>query len=149
MWSINSITSLKFWRGIVKLGMLASALSVLVSCGGSETPENNEFVVVEKITVGPLDNSLALKGKQLFEAKCTACHKYDTRLVGPALGDVVNRRSPEYILSMITAPDKMLLNNDTTKALLRIYMTQMTNQNVTLDDAKAIFEHLRDISNSK
>lgn len=121
----------------------------IVACGGGgnqETPEVEEFTTVSKVFVGEINKSLAQKGAELFKAKCTACHKYDTRLVGPPLGDVVKRRTPEYILSMITSPDKMLQNNDTVKALLKTYLTPMTNQNVTLEDAKAIFEHLRDIS---
>ena len=43
----------------------------------------------------------------------------------------------------------MIKNNDSVKVLLAKYMTQMTNQNVTLEDAKAIYEHLREIAGSK
>lgn len=125
----------------------------IVSCGGSdggnsepEVSEVKEFTTVSKVFVGEINKALAKKGEDIFKAKCTACHKYDTRLVGPPLGDVVKRRTPEYILSMITSPDKMVQSNDTAKALLQKYMTPMTNQNVSLEDAKAIFEHLRDIS---
>lgn len=125
----------------------------IVSCGGSEggnsepeAVEVKEFTTVSKVFVGEINKALAKKGEDLFKAKCTACHKYDIRLVGPPLGDVVKKRTPEYIISMITSPDKMLQSNDTVKALLQKYMTPMTNQNVSLEDAKAIFEHLRDIS---
>lgn len=125
----------------------------IISCGGSEgsnrepeVTEVKEFTTVDKVFVGEINAALAKKGEDIFKAKCTACHKYDTRLVGPPLGDVVKKRTPEYIISMITSPDKMLQNNDTAKALLQKYMTPMTNQNVSLEDAKAIFEHLRDIA---
>lgn len=125
----------------------------IVSCGGSdggnsepEVAEVKEFTTVSKVFVGEINKALAKKGEDIFKAKCTACHKYDTRLVGPPLGDVVKKRTPEYIISMITSPDKMVQSNDTAKALLQKYMTPMTNQNVSLEDAKAIFEHLRDIA---
>ncbi|HRP03029.1 MAG TPA: cytochrome c [Candidatus Kapabacteria bacterium] len=157
-----------FFDKLLSTKMIINTFAVIVlstfiiSCGGSENSgsENNgsepqatsetkstkEFLTVDKYEVGALNPELAAKGKEIFASKCTACHKYDTRLVGPALGEVTKRRSPEFILSMITHPDEMLKNNDTAKALLAQYMTPMTNQNITLDDAKAIFEHLRDVS---
>lgn len=119
---------------------------VISSCGDKSS---EEFTVVKKIPVGPFNKELADKGEQLFKTKCVACHKYDVRFVGPALGQVTKRRSVDYIMSMMMAPDKMLANNDTTKALLKVYMTQMTNQNVNLDAARAIYEHLREKADSK
>ncbi|MGB9912200.1 MAG: c-type cytochrome, partial [Candidatus Kapaibacteriota bacterium] len=80
---------------------------------------------------------------------CTSCHQYDKRLVGPPLRDVVKRRSADYIISMIVHPEEMQEKNDTVKALVKQYLTKMTNQNVSLEDAKAIYEHLRDISGQR
>jgi cytochrome c551/c552 len=37
----------------------------------------------------------AVKGEALFKAKCTACHKIDIQLVGPALGDLVTSETDE------------------------------------------------------
>lgn len=139
------------FRQFSTANLLLALMIFFVSCGGSsdESKPAEEFTTVGKIFVGQPDKNLAVKGKQLFDSKCTACHKFDTRLVGPPLGDVVKKRTPEYIISMITSPDKMIQNNDTAKALMKQYMTPMTNQNVTLEDAKAIFEYLREISGSK
>lgn len=135
----------------------AAILLFAAGCGGgNEKPEGKaeseakeEFTVVKGISVGELDKDLAAKGKTLFDTKCVACHKLDTRLVGPPLGDVAKRRSAEYIVSMIMSPDKMIANNDTTKALLAKYMTSMTNQNVNQDDARAIYEYFREVSSNK
>ncbi|MGC8749044.1 MAG: c-type cytochrome [Candidatus Kapaibacteriota bacterium] len=99
--------------------------------------------------MGPFDPQLAAKGEQIFKLKCTSCHQYDKRLVGPPLRDVVKRRSADYIISMIVHPEEMQEKNDTVKALVKQYLTKMTNQNVSLEDAKAIYEHLRDISGQR
>jgi cytochrome c2 len=99
---------------------------------------------VKDVKIGPFNPELAQKGEQIFKMKCTSCHLYDKRLVGPPLGDIVKRRSADYIISMILHPEEMQEKNDTVKALVKQYLTKMTNQNVTLEDAKAIYEHLRE-----
>ncbi|MFA6571783.1 MAG: c-type cytochrome [Bacteroidota bacterium] len=147
MYQYSQISQLNknFKKSFSILFLIIVAL-IINSCGSDKS---EEFTVVKNIQVGAFDKTLAVKGEQIFKAKCVACHKYDERLVGPALGKVTKRRTADYILSMITAPDRMLANNDTTKVLLKTYMTSMTNQNVTLEDARAIYEHLRDIANSR
>lgn len=130
---------------------LAYAFLVLLftmsSCGKKE--EGGDFTVVKDVKIGPFDPQLAAKGEQIFKMKCTSCHQYDKRLVGPPLRDVVKRRSPDYIISMILHPEEMQEKNDTVKALVKQYLTKMTNQNVSYEDAKAIYEHLREIAGVK
>lgn len=43
----------------------------------------------------------AANGKKLFKANCSACHKLDKKLIGPALGDVTQRRTEEWLLAWI------------------------------------------------
>ena len=43
----------------------------------------------------------AANGKSLFNANCASCHKLDKKLVGPALGDVTERRELDWLLSWI------------------------------------------------
>lgn len=40
-------------------------------------------------------------GKKLYNQQCAACHKLDRKLVGPALGDVTERRSEEWLIAWI------------------------------------------------
>ena len=40
-------------------------------------------------------------GKTLFNANCASCHKLDKKLVGPALGDVTERRTEEWLIAWI------------------------------------------------
>lgn len=100
---------------------------------------------VKTVTLGALDKNLADKGKELFETKCVACHKFDSKLVGPPLKDVTKRRKPEWIMNMMLNPEQMIRENSTAKQLFGQYLTQMTFQNVTQDDARAILEYFREI----
>ena len=50
-------------------------------------PAGTEAIDHAGITEVPGDRALADEGKKLFKSKgCTACHKMDSKLVGPALG---------------------------------------------------------------
>ena len=40
-------------------------------------------------------------GKSLWNANCAACHKLDRKAVGPALGDVTERRTTEWLIKWI------------------------------------------------
>ena len=90
-----------------------------------------------------IDESLVAQGEPIFTTKCTACHKMDERYVGPPLGDVLEHRTPEYIMNMMLNPAEMLEKHPAAKEMLAQYMTPMPNQNLTEDDARAILEYLR------
>ena len=142
---------------------------VIASCGG-ETPKevktevaeeavSNEVVTEEpaaeansgdigvgpitSITLGDIDDALVEKGKEVYKANCTACHKIGKRVVGPALGGVTERRTPEWIMNMIMNPEEMVEKDPTAKALLAEYLAPMANQNITEEEARAILEFLR------
>ncbi|QHT68340.1 cytochrome c [Rhodocytophaga rosea] len=99
---------------------------------------------VSNVNVGAdIDKTLAGQGKTIFESKCAACHKLNERYVGPPLGGVTQRRKPEWIMNMILNPQEMVQKNDTAQALLSTYMTQMPNQNLTQEEARAMLEYFR------
>lgn len=96
------------------------------------------------VKVGKLDAALATKGKSLFENKCTACHKpTDEKEIGPGLKGITTIRTPEWILNMMTNPNEMTDKDPVAKALLAEFHTQMTFQNVSDEEARAILEFLR------
>jgi cytochrome c len=99
--------------------------------------------VKQVVVLGELDQALVAKGRAEFEAKCTACHKMGERYVGPALADVLERRSPTYVMNMILNPMEMVERHPVGKQLLAEYMTFMANQGVTMEEARAIVEYLR------
>jgi mono/diheme cytochrome c family protein len=90
-----------------------------------------------------IDKELAEQGEELFKINCSACHKLDERYVGPAQRDLVERRSPEYIMNMILNPAEMLEKHPEAKKMLAKFMTPMPNQNVNREEARAILEYFR------
>ena len=111
--------------------------------------ENGIGPIKSKITLGEIDKSLVDKGKIIFDTKCAACHKLDERYVGPAQRDITKRRSPEYILNMMLNPEEMYKKHPEAKKMLAEYMTQMPNQNITMDEAKSVLEYFRQVLNEK
>ncbi len=103
---------------------------------------------ITEVTLGKIDATLAAKGKELFKAQCSACHKITKRVVGPALAGVTDRRSPEWIMNMIMNPEEMVAKNKVAKELLAIYIAPMANQNITKDEARALLEYFRTKSTS-
>jgi len=100
---------------------------------------------IQKVNIGAtIDADMAHEGKEIFEVKCMACHKYDERYVGPALGKVTERRTPEYVMNMILDTETMIENDDTAKCLMQEYLMRMPNQDVNEKNAREILEHLRD-----
>lgn len=91
-----------------------------------------------------IDATMAESGQKLFEAKCTACHKFSAeKYVGPGLLGVTKRRKPEWIMNMMLNPTEMTQKDPTAKELLATHLTQMTNQNVSEADARSIYEYFR------
>ena len=105
--------------------------------------ENGIGPVKERVEAGPIDKALAERGKALFEAKCSMCHKMDTTYVGPSLGEVTRRRTPAYIMNMILNPQEMVERHPVARKLLAERMSFMANQNLTVDEARAVVEYLR------
>lgn len=105
--------------------------------------ENGIGPVKEAIVLQAVDPALAKTGKELFETKCSACHKMDTTYVGPALGEVTARRAPAFIMNMILNPQEMVERHPVAKQLLAERMTFMANQGLTVEQARAVLEYLR------
>jgi cytochrome c551/c552 len=90
----------------------------------------------------PLNAAMVEAGKGIFEMKCSACHKLsDQRVVGPGFKGITERRKPEWIMNMITNVDIMLDADPTAQALLKECLVRMPNQNLTIDDARAVLEY--------
>lgn len=142
------------------------SILLMISCGnGSDTPQQGdqqtpesgltEFElehgigpVTERVELGAIDAEKAEEGRSIYAMKCEACHNMEGRMVGPALGDVLDRRSPEFVMNFILNPSGMTREHPVGQELLREYMTPMPFQNVSEPEARAIVEYLRDYSNN-
>jgi mono/diheme cytochrome c family protein len=129
-------------KSVIKfIPILALGAFILSGC----SKQNVELGIgpVKEVKLSQIDRSLAVKGKQTFETKCYSCHRIDSKLVGPPLKDVTKRRKPEWIMNMILNPQQMTQENPIAKQLFTTYLIQMTFQDVTQDDARAILEYFR------
>nr|MBS0038270.1 cytochrome c [Saprospiraceae bacterium] len=145
--------------------VLAAFLTLfMISCGGETTDRERETTQREKPAekerkadprgigpftnvelTDPLDPNMVRRGKAISDVKCASCHKYETedRLVGPGYLNITNRRSPEWIMNMITNVDVMLDEDPEAQKLLEECLVRMPNQNISEDEARDILEFLR------
>jgi mono/diheme cytochrome c family protein len=99
--------------------------------------------VTTAIELAPLSKHEAEEGKVVFDQRCASCHKADERYVGPALGGVVGRRSPEYVMNMILNPSGMIRQHPEAKKLFATYLVEMPDQGLTPEQARHVVEYLR------
>lgn len=144
------------------VGLIILAMTVTVGCnsnssdkekaGDEEKSQETELTdfemtngigpVDEEITIEEVDQELAEKGEQIFDMKCSACHKMDSRYVGPPLAGVSDTRTPAFIMNMILNPAEMIDKHPIAKALMNEYLTPMPNQNLSREEARAVVEYL-------
>lgn len=136
---------------------LAVAVLVSAACGGSgDVPQEDAPVPAGADASsgddgaaappsGPVDEELAERGEALFQEKgCIACHTIGGgRLTGPDLAGVGERRDWPWIVHMVTNPDSMTRNDPVAQGLMAEYMTPMPDLNVTPDEVRALYEHIR------
>src|SRR3569833_601925 len=82
----------------------------------------------------------AAKGKEIFDAKCTACHKVESRVIGPALGpQMTSETDDKYLIhwiqnnqALIAAKDPKALKiyNEFNQAYMTVF-TDLSDADVT------------------
>jgi mono/diheme cytochrome c family protein len=139
------------------VGTIYLLAALLIGCGGpaEEAGASSAAAVakanpkgvgeVKNVTLtDPLEESMIVSGKAIYEMKCAACHKLtDQRVVGPGWAGVTNRRRPEWIMNMITNVDIMLEQDPEAQKMLEECLTRMPNQAVSIGDARGILEFMR------
>lgn len=146
-------------------------LATIVSCGGGNSEQKEETIVEEKTPaieeivevkelvnledkgIGPvtsitieegIDDTMAKNGEELYNQMCSACHKPTVKFIGPAPKDILDRRSPEWVMNMILNPQEMLEQNETAIALLKEHNNvPMTDLGITEVQAREILEYFR------
>lgn len=148
-----------------------SLLATLIACGGStEQKEESKTeeaapVATEEMAIptsandlsdkgiGPITSivledeinvEMAKSGEELYNQMCSACHKPTVKFIGPAPKNILQRRSPEWVMNMIMNPQEMVEQNATAKALLKEYNNvPMTEMGLTEEQTRAILEYFR------
>ena len=146
---------------IMKTTMMVSIFFTLAACV-DKTPTIKEPLNTQELTKNqpeehgnvikpedvklttPLNAQWITEGKSIYDVKCQACHKLtDEKLVGPGWKGVTTRRSPDWIMNMITNVDMMLEKDPQAQKLLEECLVRMPNQNLTKDEARAVLEFQR------
>jgi mono/diheme cytochrome c family protein len=139
-------------------GAFLLMVALAFGCGGegaqTEQADTAEPAVTETAPAatmaapsGPIDEALASEGEGYFQSRgCVGCHQLDTRLIGPALRGVTERREYDWFVGMTVRPDSMLRDDATAKELLAEYGTPMVPMGTTVEEARAIYEYLRQAS---
>ncbi|MEN8928381.1 MAG: cytochrome c [Flavobacteriales bacterium] len=141
-------------------------LVAIMSCGESKPKEltlaelnaqeekESASLAVNNIGIGPVksielteavNSEMAKNGEVIFSDKCVACHRMESKLIGPALEGITERRNPAWIMNMILNPEQMIKEDPIAMELMEEYKTPMLNQNLTEDESRAILEYFRAI----
>jgi mono/diheme cytochrome c family protein len=151
MKNLNLIKKIQYTLLLISISLIS------INCGEGKESANDSNPTVstdpqKNKGIGPIksiplesniDEKRASEGEKVFEAKCSACHKFDERVVGPALKGVTQRRSPEWIMNMILNPQEMTQKDPIAYELLSEYLTQMVYQNVSEDETRSLLEFFR------
>ncbi len=74
-------------------------------------------------------------GKALFEGNCKQCHSVSQIIVGPQLGNILERRKVKWLLEFIKNPEKMIKKKDKQAVkLYKQYQQIMPNHDFLNDD---------------
>jgi cytochrome c551/c552 len=92
----------------------------------------------------PADGALASTGEQVFKDKgCSACHAFGTKLSGPDLAGVTQRRTAQWMEQQILHPEVMAKEDPISRGLMATHALQMPNQGLTPEQARAVIEYLK------
>lgn len=110
----------------------------------SYDPERGEGKFKEVQVGTTLDVPMAANGEKVFAVKCSSCHKLTSeKLVGPGWLGVTDRHTAPWIMNFTTNTDAMLDKDPKAQAQLEICLVRMPNQNLSDEDARALYEFMR------
>lgn len=114
------------------------------SANPSYDPERGEGKFKDVEIPDHLDPEMAAAGEKVYKVKCLACHKLtDERLVGPGWKGVTVRNTAAWIMNFSTNTDEMLDKDPKAQAQLEICLVRMPNQNLTDEEARSVYEFMR------
>ena len=129
---------------------LIITISFLFACGGGNSNENNNSSSTNTSTTSsensaPVAETAIQKGGDIFNARCTACHKVNEDLIGPALQGVDKIRSKEWIYHFVHNSSGVIAKGDTSAVNLfnRFKRVQMLSfPDLSTQDIDNIFAYI-------
>jgi cytochrome c2 len=92
---------------------LAFILSIsLTSFAQDTTPGEGAVATTVVATPVSTDGGDAVKGKELFNAQCAACHKLDAKMTGPALRNIIGKHDKEWLYKWIHNSQELIKSGD-------------------------------------
>lgn len=125
-------------------GSDASATTKTESGNPSYDPDRGAGKFTNVDVKPELDKVMAEAGLKVYDVKCGSCHKLtDEKLVGPGWKGVTTRHKPEWIMNFVTNVDEMLDKDPKAMAQLELCLVRMPNQNLSDDEARHVYEFMR------
>ena len=97
------------------------------------------------------DQSIVKNGESLFKGNCTVCHAIDEVIIGPALRDIHERRSEEWIYAFIKNSQKVIKSGD--EYAIELYdqynKTLMTSFDFSDEELNAILTYIKNESSKE
>ena len=113
------------------------------------TADDRGIGPIQSLTLGQINDKLAAEGKETFESNCSVCHDMDQRKMGPPLGNITNKRTPEFIMNLILNTSAMENKDPIAKKLVNEYGMRMPELGLSRQKARAILEYLRLTANER
>ncbi len=85
-------------------------------------------------------------GKAIFIARCTSCHNVNAQVVGPALANVDQRHSVDWIVNFVHSPKTMISKNDKDAVALYNQFNQIVmpdHSDLSVDDIKNVLAYIK------
>ena len=91
------------------------------------------------------DESIVSSGESLFKGNCTVCHAINEVVIGPALRDVHERQSEEWIYAFIKNSQKVIKSGDeyAVKLYEQYNKTLMTSFDFSNEELNAIVTYIK------
>jgi cytochrome c551/c552 len=86
------------------------------------------------------------KGKTIFTSRCTSCHNVNAQVVGPALANVDQRHTIDWIVNFVHSPKTLIQKNDNQAVALYNQFNQIVmpdHSDLSADDIKSVLSYIK------
>jgi len=117
----------------MKTKLLAASLTMALALGTIYSFADNALISPEK-------------GKTIFTTRCTSCHNVNAKVVGPALANVDQRQTTDWIISFIHSRKTMIEKKDKDAVALYNQFNQIVmpdHSDLSSDDIRSVLSYIK------